>query len=1342
MNNNGFPHNTQQQPNYIQQPPMDPEFKLLLTNLNATLRGLVKSQKEIATVASMDDTIKRYKNQYGDNGYAIKTLTQRAYEKKLASNTGSDNLALQQMAMSMQQMKQQISLQSQMQQQALMLSSEKNITPGNQNAFMQQGLQIDSQINPLRKMFIQGNALGQDRFLKEYNLDETNPYSYVKERLMVDSLSHDLVSGALTPEKTQEFYKKMLKDQQSYSQASSHYMVSKMVGADPNMISKDTMQNYYQPGMQSLATTLNTNLKGVADIFKTLKGLKAVSADVSKGTAEDIVNALAQTKDTLSTMASLTHSNDVRALIASTKQAASFGYGNYNVGLQNIVRSSDPEHSMTMRERWGLMPMLAQSPYMQRYGRNRVGIESSLLDYNLKQDFIKHGDAYDASFRELGGTQGITAGLMGFVGQNVGAQSFLASVMGKGDTFSGADKLMNSFSSSNNIVDTYSKYLTGQFKAKEKYSGGAGLYFLLHSKLTAIRKQFPNMSEDEALLVLSNGNMSQYKVLKEYAKVDKAKQSDALDFFSDLDPLNSDAISKALVNKNTKDIGSLANKEFVDSSQYYSESGSSVVQFLAGISRGIGNEVDSTLHGAKKLRDSATDNFGNIKADAYLGAKLAAATINVLGVGNIDIDAIGKKTKTTADLAESVSSTLEGAYKKGSAYEVNHSQDDLVGSFKRYETLKAKKVLGEIGLYPSQKILADLPMAIRGLLSYADTDGRNKLLEIIGSFSAETSSIEYYNKIREYLIRDALGEASSDGSVTTAVASLINKAISKFSPRQLVDFLSALAAEGQKSNPLMIALKALQGSNADKQKLAILKKEELSKKPGLLESANIMALSKATTGDANSLLKVDSAANSMRENADKAGYIVGAGVAVVGTAAVALAPLTFGGSLVVGAAISAAALATKPVVTGGMNLMASAEENLSQYFGDTTVVEDLDKFFREKTTDHLTSASSKEIQVVFRTLATLVNWEGGLDSTVKARIYKVMADIANEATQILAGSFAAAQPNQRIGDIIITKNVLQTSAELLANRYRRALYQGEDEQDKKQTYNAMLVSLSLLTTKGGSIRKILTSNLAKKPRKFYKWKGTQAALHFKTFMQKALARLKNTMRVVVNADMENKTDNKAIYNLAENIENSNSVDQVIAMGSLLSKSSKSADKTAILAKLNRAQAIEITKIKNKILMDVASTKIKDKDTAERYEKDSDLLKDAFNKIARNKVSELTEEEMSVLQRSSTEATNDSDSEYSMIYKELLGEAKAPGIIAQLQNLDPTKYKAGLEKIKGALALGIRDNIDNTIAAEEQKNLAVQQNASMFVGLIKNLHSQLQTDEELKRSMEAIGEALG
>ena len=315
--------------------------------------------------------------------------------------------------------------------------------------------------------------------------------------------------GDPDPGRIRDYYEYQRSQFETAQKAFMNYSVSQKLGISGG-IDPTEFERGYTPALTKFSETLGTDMDTAIDALSKLKDLEAVTANIRSGTAASIAMGIDEASKVITRLSQLLNSNDLGQLMDAANRISQFGFGDFNVGLKNIITPTEGTVQSPI-ERMQSFIRLQNDPAFGQLGYNRSGFETALFRESISEIGARFGDPSDPAFQYLGGAQGIANMATGAVTRMIQSPGFFTAMQGGGNVFQGAMQL------SDELVQDPTSFLMNmgqrQFEMRQQYGGQAG-FDAIRTQIEQIKQQF-NMTDDQALLVLTGGNPQVAKSIKQ-----------------------------------------------------------------------------------------------------------------------------------------------------------------------------------------------------------------------------------------------------------------------------------------------------------------------------------------------------------------------------------------------------------------------------------------------------------------------------------------------------------------------------------------------------------------------------------------------------------------------------------------------------------------------------------------------------------------------------------------------------------------------------------------------------------------------------------------------------------
>jgi len=495
------------------------KFQETLENLDITIAKLNASQEALNTGAKLDELIDVLVNKYGEDRSKINWEFDKASTNINMANQQSyaDNINKEyQDIVSLQQQRQAVeSSLSRYNSPLPMAASEATMMSdalaAGQMKNQTQGVLDNGYFEPLAAGYY-GEGLKNPYFRNNIDIFGSSGQALSPmEYQLADQFQVNKIAENQDPTETRKYldYQRDMYAESQKVMYNKH--LSSALGME-GMTSRGDFEAISSPALTGLAEDMGIAVDEAAGIVKRLKDLRVITQDISSGSGVEVLNAVDNTANILTSVSKLIGSTDIQQLVATSSQLSSIGGGSFLTGLKTVKQDtaailgpfSDPQYSISQAAAMG-------EHYSSMFGgNNKSSVNMGAWDFrtrNLLQTY-----ATDDFFNYAGGPEQAAQVYMPHLAKRATGMQALIRSSGKGyDLLSGAGKL--SGEAGEDPLSFYMNMPRNIKKASETMSG-IGAETNLSKEIELYQKQY-GFSEDEAMLAVFGGDPTAVDAYKE-----------------------------------------------------------------------------------------------------------------------------------------------------------------------------------------------------------------------------------------------------------------------------------------------------------------------------------------------------------------------------------------------------------------------------------------------------------------------------------------------------------------------------------------------------------------------------------------------------------------------------------------------------------------------------------------------------------------------------------------------------------------------------------------------------------------------------------------------------------
>jgi len=510
----------------------------VLNRLSVAIEGLEKTNKELSMDRRLDPQLERISSQFGNNPIAISSMyanvRNEVYDSEIAPLQASIQRQNQKIFELNQQLANSYANQSVTTNADIFPSAHASNIPMLQNI----ASSFQSQYAPILPSLAGTEAYNQ---YFQPSLTPLNLNSTMGMRSEIGDFGMSNVGFAFN-QGMADRYRVMMQDSndpemyRSYAQytqgmfeqsqkASINMNFSKALGMN-NLIPTAEFEQGYVPAVNNLADILGVDLDNALKIIRKMKDLRALTADVTSGRAEEIAMGVDETLKIINSVSKLVGSGDLQQIMSATGTITQFGGGNFRTGIETIFQSSEAEIGTQ-----GAVSLFRNmiNPYTQEYvgkfGYSSAALRQAGFQQQMVSDITKYGNFGASSFRSLGDVAGVSGITSDFLANELQNPMLMMTDAGNGNLMAGADSLGNT--AGGDPAAFYLGRSASMYDLRNKYSGSSSLD-MIRDRLNYFRNQFPGMSEDELILAVSRGNPNTANALRQSMSAQDASTGEFL----------------------------------------------------------------------------------------------------------------------------------------------------------------------------------------------------------------------------------------------------------------------------------------------------------------------------------------------------------------------------------------------------------------------------------------------------------------------------------------------------------------------------------------------------------------------------------------------------------------------------------------------------------------------------------------------------------------------------------------------------------------------------------------------------------------------------------------------
>ena len=649
------------------------KFQETLENLDITIARLNASQESLNTGAKLDELIDVLVNKYGEDRSKINWEFDKA-----STNINSANQQMYAESINKEYMDVAgINQQRQMVESSLARYYDPSFIAPSESTLMgdalaagqmktqTQGFLDTGYFEPLSAGYF-GEGLKNPYFRDNIDIFGSSGQSLSPmEYQLADQFQVNKLADSQDPTDTRRYldYQRDMYAESQKAMYNKH--ISSALGMD-GMTSRGDFEAISSPALTGLAEDLGVAVDEAAGIVKRLKDLRVITQDIGSGSGVEVLNAVDNTANILSSVSKLIGSTDIKQLIATSDQLSSIGGGSFLTGLKAVKQDtaailgpfSDPQYSITHAASMG-------EHYASMFGgNNKSSVNMGAWDFRTRN--LLKGYATDDFFNYAGGPEQAAQVYMPHLAKRATGIQALIRSEGKGyDLLSGAEKL--SSEAGDDPLNFYMNISRNIKKASEDMSG-IGAETKIAKEIELYQKQY-GFSEDEAMLTVFGGDPT---AVDAYKEIRSAKDAFASEYEDKVNSARFTSVFKPGSNfsfKRMSNVDDFSNTSDVLSSVGTSRAGqlgydisSNLVEDFAKIGPGLNFEYQAggmaSYEGLSKIRKQ---DRGISSQDSAVASRLEKGDVAVLAhiPGIIDTDNASTAIEETVTRIAS----MKGAFK-------------------------------------------------------------------------------------------------------------------------------------------------------------------------------------------------------------------------------------------------------------------------------------------------------------------------------------------------------------------------------------------------------------------------------------------------------------------------------------------------------------------------------------------------------------------------------------------------------------------------------------------------------------------------------------------------------